>query len=86
MGRVTSYDATSRQISTSNPAIQSSPLLQGSYKPDGHPASLTEANSHTISFAYDGLDRLATAWQGSAWRERRRDGRLPGRPEQESRN
>jgi YD repeat-containing protein len=54
MGRMTSYDATGRQISTSNPAIQSAPLLLGSYKPDGHPASLTDANSHTISFACDG--------------------------------
>lgn len=62
MGRVTSYgyDALSRQLSISNPAIQSTPLLQKAYTPDGLLASLTDANHHTTSFAYDGLDRLAT--------------------------
>jgi RHS repeat-associated protein len=61
-GRTTryGYDALSRQISISNLAIQSSPLLQQSYTPDGLLASLTDANSHATSFAYDGLDRLAT--------------------------
>src|SRR6266403_5357281 len=63
MSRVTSYgyDALSRQISISNPAIQSSPLLQKSYTLDGLVASLTDANSHTTNFAYDGFDRLATS-------------------------
>jgi RHS repeat-associated protein len=62
MGRTTSYgyDALSRQISISNLAIQSTPLLQKSYTPDGLLASVTDANSRTTSFAYDGLDRLAT--------------------------
>jgi RHS repeat-associated protein len=62
MGRVTSYgyDALSRQISISNPAIQSTPLLQKTYTPDGVLATLTDANNHATSFAYDGLDRLST--------------------------
>jgi RHS repeat-associated protein len=62
MGRATSYgyDALSRQTSISNLAIQSSPLLQQSYTPDGLLASLTDANNHATSFAYDGFDRLAT--------------------------
>jgi RHS repeat-associated protein len=62
LGRQTSYayDALSRQISVSNLAIQSAPLLQQTYTPDGLLASLTDANSHTTSFAYDGLDRLVT--------------------------
>jgi YD repeat-containing protein len=62
MGRTTSYgyDALSRQTSTSNLAIQGSPLLQQAYTPDGLLASLTDANNHTTSFAYDGLDRLIT--------------------------
>src|SRR4051794_1874162 len=61
MNRVTSYgyDALGRQISVSNPAIQSSPLLQKAYTLDGLLASLTDANSHTTNFAYDGFDRLA---------------------------
>jgi RHS repeat-associated protein len=54
------YDALSRQISVSNLAIQSSPLLQKSYSADGRPASLTDANNNTTSFAYDRFDRLAT--------------------------
>ncbi len=62
MGRTTSYgyDALSRQSSISNLAIQSAPLLQQSYTPDGLLASLTDANNHATSFAYDGFDRLAT--------------------------
>ena len=62
MGRTTSYgyDALSRQISISNLAIQGSPLLQQAYTPDGLLASLTDANNHATSFAYDGFDRLAT--------------------------
>jgi YD repeat-containing protein len=34
--------------------------LQQAYTPDGLLASITDANNHTTSFAYDGLDRLAT--------------------------
>lgn len=62
MGRVATYgyDALSRQTSISNPAIQSSPLLQKSYTPDGLLASITDANSHATSFAYDKFDRLIT--------------------------
>ena len=62
VGRTTSYgyDALSRQVSISNLAIQSAPLLQQAYKPDGPLASLTDANNNTTNFAYDGLDRLAT--------------------------
>jgi YD repeat-containing protein len=58
----TSYgcDALSRQIAISNLAIQGSPLLQQAYTPGGLLASLTDANNHATSFAYDGFDRLAT--------------------------
>ena len=60
--RVTSlvYDALSRQTQVLNTAIQATPLLQQGYTPDGMLASLTDANNHATSFAYDGLDRLAT--------------------------
>jgi len=34
--------------------------LQEAYTPDGLLASLTDANNHATSFAYDGFDRLAT--------------------------
>jgi RHS repeat-associated protein len=54
------YDGMSRRISVSNPAIQSAPLLQQSYTPDGLIASLTDANSNTTSFTPDGFDRLST--------------------------
>lgn len=62
LGRQTiyAYDAMSRQISVSNPAIQSAPLLQHAYTPDGLLASLTDANHHSTIFTYDGFDRLAT--------------------------
>jgi RHS repeat-associated protein len=62
MQRVTSivYDALSRQSQMLNTAIQSTPLLQQAYTPDGLLASLTDANNHATSFAYDGFDRLAT--------------------------
>ncbi|MCK1511032.1 hypothetical protein IVB22_00270 [Bradyrhizobium sp. 190] len=62
MGRTTSYgyDALSRQTSISNLAVQTAPLLQKSYTPDGLLATLIDANNRTTSFAYDGLDRLAT--------------------------
>jgi YD repeat-containing protein len=43
-----------------NTAIQSTPLLQQGYSPDGLPASLTDANNHVTDFAYDGLGRLST--------------------------
>lgn len=60
-GRTTryGYDSLGRQISISNPAIQAAPLLQQSYTLDGLLASLTDANNHATSFAYDGLNRLA---------------------------
>lgn len=50
-GRTTSYgyDALSRQTAISNLAIQSLPLLQKSYTPDGLLASLTDANNHATS-------------------------------------
>ena len=41
-----------------NTAIQSTPLLQKAYTPDGLLASLTDANSNATNFTYDGLDRL----------------------------
>jgi YD repeat-containing protein len=44
--------------------------LQKSYTPDGLLASLTDANSHTTSFAYDRFDRLATTTYRSAARRR----------------
>jgi RHS repeat-associated protein len=56
-----SYDAMSRLVSTTNLAIQSTPLEQRSYSPDGLLASLTDANNHSTSYAYDGFDRLGTA-------------------------
>ena len=61
VGRLTSYsyDALSRRIQVLNTAIQAAPLLQRSYTPDGLFASLTDANSHTTSITYDGLDRLS---------------------------
>jgi YD repeat-containing protein len=62
LGRQTTYayDALSRQISMSNPAIQSTPLLQQAYTPDGLIASLTNANGFATSFTPDGFDRLST--------------------------
>jgi len=54
------YDAQSRRISVSNLAIQSSPLLQQAYTPDGLIASLTNANGFATSFTPDGFDRLST--------------------------
>jgi YD repeat-containing protein len=53
-------DALGRQISVSNLGVQAAPLLQQAYTPDGLLASLTDANSHATSFAYDGFDRLTT--------------------------
>jgi len=57
---VYAYDAMSRRISVSNPAIQSNPLLQQSYTPDGLIGSLSDANGNTTTFTPDGFDRLAT--------------------------
>ncbi len=54
------YDAMSRRTSVFNPAIQSNPLLQQSYTPDGLIGSLTDANGNTTSFSPDGFDRLST--------------------------
>ena len=53
-------DTLSRRISLSNPAVQSSPLLQQSYTPDGLIASLINANGFATSFTPDGFDRLST--------------------------
>jgi hypothetical protein len=48
----------------SNAAIQSAPLVQRAYTPDGLTASLTiardNATFNVTNFAYDGLDRLST--------------------------
>jgi YD repeat-containing protein len=48
----------------SNSAIQSAPLVQRAYTPDGLTASLTiardNATFNVTTLAYDGLDRLAT--------------------------
>ena len=55
------YDAMSRLLTATNLAIQSTPLQQLAYTPDGLRASLTDANNHTTSYAYDGFDRLSTA-------------------------
>jgi RHS repeat-associated protein len=62
MGRTTvfGYDALSRRIAVSNAGIQSAPLLQQTYTPDGLVGSLTDANNNTTSFTPDGFDRLAT--------------------------
>jgi len=62
VGKVTSYvyDAMSRQTQVLNTAIQATPLLEKAYQPDGPIASLTDANSNTTTFDYDGLNRLAT--------------------------
>ncbi|MBW0005451.1 MAG: hypothetical protein JO216_18410 [Hyphomicrobiales bacterium] len=66
LGRVTSfaYDALGRRTQVLNLAIQSAPLIQQGYTPDGLPASLTVAQSNTVfsttSLSYDGLDRLST--------------------------
>src|SRR5215471_10701798 len=66
VGRVTTfgYDALGRPAQFSNSAIQSAPLVQRAYTPDGWTASLTIARNNTTfnvtNFAYDGFDRLAT--------------------------
>jgi RHS repeat-associated protein len=62
MGRVTTlgYDALSRQSKLFNAAVQSAPLLQKTYTPDGLLASLIDANNNTTNLAYDGFDRLST--------------------------
>jgi hypothetical protein len=49
LARSYGYDALGRQISISNPAIKSSPLLQMTYTLDGLVASLTDANSNTTN-------------------------------------
>ncbi|KRQ00644.1 RHS repeat-associated core domain-containing protein [Bradyrhizobium manausense] len=62
VGRTTlyGYDAMRRPVSVSNSAVQTTPLLQQSYTPDGLIGGLTDAKSHVTSFAYDGFDRLST--------------------------
>jgi RHS repeat-associated protein len=61
LGRSTSYayDPMSRRTAVLNTAIQSNPLLQLGYTPDGLLGALTDANGNSTGFAYDGLDRLA---------------------------
>src|SRR6202030_4598431 len=58
------YDALGRPAQVSNAAIQSAPLVQRAYTPDGRTASLTIAHDNTTfnvtTLAYDGLDRLST--------------------------
>jgi YD repeat-containing protein len=65
VGRMTSltYDALSRPYQTFNLAIQTQPLVQNNYTPNGKLASLTDRHvptGNTTSLAYDGLDRLST--------------------------
>jgi len=66
VGRVTTfgYDALGRPAQVSNAAIQSAPLVQRAYTPDGLIASLTiardNATFNVTNLAYDGLDRLST--------------------------
>ncbi|MDA8248906.1 MAG: DUF6531 domain-containing protein [Rhodospirillales bacterium] len=65
MGRTTTYtyDALSRPYQTLNLAVQSQPLVQYAYTPNGHLASVTDGHApsgNVTTFAYDGLDRLAT--------------------------
>jgi RHS repeat-associated protein len=54
------YDPMSRLLTTANLAIQSTPLEQRSYSPDGKLASLTTANASATAFGYDGFDRVST--------------------------
>ena len=58
--RVTTYayDVLSRQISASNTAIQSAPLIAYTYTPNGKRATLTDANNNKTTYSYDGFDRL----------------------------
>lgn len=64
MGHITSfaYDALSRRTQAFNAAIQSTPLFQQSYSPNGRPASLTDAIGNISLFEYDGYDRLSTIY------------------------
>ena len=63
IGVVTSfvYDSMSRKTQVINPMIQSTPLLQTAYTPDGARASLTDANNNTTNYTYDGFNRLSIA-------------------------
>lgn len=63
VGRVTqySYDPLSRRTKVFNPVISATlPLAAQTFTLNGLRASLTDANTNTTGFAYDGLDRLAT--------------------------
>lgn len=62
VGRITvyGYDAMSRRISASNPAIQATPLQLVQFTPDGLVASLTDALGNVLTSTYDGFDRLAS--------------------------
>ena len=53
------YDALSRPFQTFNTAIQSQPLAQHAYTPNGKQQSLTNARGNVTSYQYDGFDRLA---------------------------
>lgn len=55
------YDSLGRRISTSNLAIQATPLVQQAFTPNGQRASLTDANANITTFAYDRFNRLSTA-------------------------
>jgi RHS repeat-associated protein len=74
VGNVTSfvYDAMSRKTEVFNLAIQSTPLQQIAYEPDGPVASLADADigstppdcllpqtTHTTCYSYDGFNRLS---------------------------
>lgn len=61
------YDADGRRIAVSNLAIQSGPLSQISYSPNGLANVLTDANGNAVTLGYDGLDRLSsTTYPGGA--------------------
>lgn len=53
----TAYDAMSRRVSTSNTAIQSSPLEQYAYTPNGLRSGFADANGNITAYYYDGFDR-----------------------------
>jgi RHS repeat-associated protein len=62
LGRVTSYgyDAMGRETQLFNPTIQSAPLLQKGYTPDGKMAFLSNGRGYYTNFFYDGFDRLSS--------------------------